>query len=63
MPVGVLIARMDFTKLTKQHGFKIVPSDPCTVEECGLAVGKIVGHSSIKSAARINSAVVIFSIM
>ncbi|KAI3374091.1 hypothetical protein L3Q82_022634 [Scortum barcoo] len=30
------------------------------VEEVGLAVGEVVGHGSVKSAARMNSAVVLF---
>lgn len=47
-PVG----EMDFTKLMRQHGFKI--------EECSLVLGEILGQSSIKSAAQTNSAVVIF---
>lgn len=52
---------MDLTKLTRQHGLKIIPNDPTmTVEECSLAVGEVVGCCSIKSAARMNSAVVIF---
>lgn len=58
--VGVCIAKMDLANLTRQHGFKIIPTCPCSVEECSLSVGEILGHSSIKSAARMNSAVVIF---
>lgn len=46
--------------LTRKHGVKICPSFPCSVEDIGLAVGEKVGHGSIKSAARMNSAVVIF---
>lgn len=30
------------------------------VEECVLVVGEVVGHSSIRSASRMNSAVVLF---
>lgn len=51
-PVGVKVAEMDFTKLIRQHGFKI--------EECSLVLGEILGQSSIKSAAQTNSPVVIF---
>lgn len=58
--VGVCIAKMDLANLTRQHGFKIIPTCPCSVEECSLSVGEILGHSSIKSAVRMNSAVVIF---
>lgn len=50
--VGVQVAKMDFTKLMRQHGFKI--------EECSLVLGEILGQSSIKSAAQTNSVVVIF---
>ncbi|KAI3373352.1 hypothetical protein L3Q82_006652 [Scortum barcoo] len=39
-------------------------ADECSrfscVEEVGLAVGEVVGHGSVKSAARMNSAVVLF---
>lgn len=31
----------------------------CSVEECGLAVGQLVGYDSVKSASQMNSAVVI----
>ena len=51
---------MDLTKLTRRHGIKIASAFPCSVEECSLAVGGLVGHSSVKSAARMNNAVVIF---
>ncbi|XP_068448193.1 uncharacterized protein [Clinocottus analis] len=47
-------------KLTRKHGVKIAPCFPCSVEDCSLAVGKLVGYSSVKSAARVNRAVVIF---
>ncbi|KAK9533206.1 hypothetical protein VZT92_008344 [Zoarces viviparus] len=46
--------------LTRKHGIKISAGFPCSVEDIGLAVGEMVGHSSVKSAARMNSAVVIF---
>ena len=49
---------MDFTKLSRQHGVKIV-SD-VGVEECSLAVGQLVGHENIASASRMNRAIVIF---
>ena len=51
---------MEFTKLSRKHGFKISAGFQCSVEECSLAVGEVIGHSSIKSAARMNGAVVIF---
>ncbi|KAI3353868.1 hypothetical protein L3Q82_005078 [Scortum barcoo] len=50
----------EFTKLTRKHGIKISAGFPCSEEDIGLAVGEKVGHSSIKSAARMNSAVVLF---
>ena len=46
--------------LTRKHGVKIQATFPCSVEECGLAAGKVVGYESVKSAARMNSAVIIF---
>ncbi|KAM3835935.1 ceramide synthase 2-like [Diretmus argenteus] len=49
-----------FNSLTRKHGIKICSSFPCSVEDIGLAVGERVGHSSVKSVARMNSAVVIF---
>ena len=49
-----------FGDLSRMHGFRNSPTFPCSVEDCGLAVGELIGHSSIKSAARMNGAVVIF---
>ncbi len=46
--------------LTRRHAFKLCPSIDCSVEDCALAVGAIVGYDSIKSAARMNNGVVIF---
>ncbi|XP_034063377.1 ribosome-binding protein 1-like [Gymnodraco acuticeps] len=51
---------MDYARLSRKHGFKISPMTPCSVEECSLAVGALVGHGSIRSAARMNGGVVIF---
>ncbi|XP_075935168.1 dual specificity protein phosphatase CDC14AB isoform X3 [Anarhichas minor] len=51
---------MGLTELTRKHGVKIPPLFGCSVEECSLAVGELVGHSCVKSAARMNNAVVIF---
>ncbi|KAI3372191.1 hypothetical protein L3Q82_007048 [Scortum barcoo] len=47
-------------RLTRRHAIKMVPVSSCSVEECSLAVGELVGYSSVKSASRMNSAVVIF---
>ncbi len=49
-----------FAKLSRRHGIKISTSFPCSVEECSLAVGKVVGYESVKSAALMNSTCVIF---
>uniref|UniRef100_A0AAQ4RI02 Aminopeptidase n=1 Tax=Gasterosteus aculeatus aculeatus TaxID=481459 RepID=A0AAQ4RI02_GASAC len=57
---GVLHATMDFGRLTRKHGVRIALSPSYSVEDCSLAVGKLVGHRSVKSAARMNNAVVIF---
>lgn len=49
-----------FHKLTRRHAIRLSPPGGSSVEECSIAVGEIVGFESIKSAARMNSAVVIF---
>ena len=49
---------LDMTGLTRKHGVKI--NTACSVEECALAVGVVVGYDSVKSAARMNGAIVIF---
>jgi len=46
--------------LTRKHGIKVIPAERCSVENCTIAVAEVVGYSSILSAARMNSAVVIF---
>lgn len=51
---------MEFSHLTRKHGFKLAPDFPCSVEDCCLAVGELVGHINIKSAERMNDVVVIF---
>ncbi|KAF0039204.1 hypothetical protein F2P81_009688 [Scophthalmus maximus] len=43
----------DFTRLTRKHGVKVGAGSPCSVEEVALAVGDVIGHGSVKSAARI----------
>ncbi|ROL49802.1 hypothetical protein DPX16_13467 [Anabarilius grahami] len=47
-------------QLTRRHGIKVVPAERCSVEECILAVAQVVGHKSILSASRMNSAIVLF---
>ena len=49
---------MEFQRLTRQHGVKIQSS--ASVEECSLAIGDVVGHENVKSASRMNSAIVVF---
>ena len=59
MPVSGAAAA-DFERLTRRHAVKLVPSVPCSVEEAGLAVGEVVGCECVKSASRMNGAIVIF---
>ena len=49
---------MEFQRLTRQHGVKIQCS--ASVEECSLAIGDVVGHENVKSASRMNNAIVVF---
>lgn len=49
---------MDFDKLTRSHGVKVECA--ASVEECSLAIGEIVGHENVKSASRMNNAIVLF---
>ncbi|XP_075933575.1 uncharacterized protein LOC142933370 [Anarhichas minor] len=51
---------MSLTDLTRKHGVKIPPLFGCSVEGISLAVGELVGHSCVKSAARMNNAADIF---
>ena len=44
----------------RSGSFEISTTFPCSVEDCSLAVAGVVGHSSIRSAARMNGGVVIF---
>ncbi|KAI2655608.1 Transposon TX1 uncharacterized 82 kDa protein [Labeo rohita] len=46
--------------LTRRHACKLCLTIDCSVEDCVLAVGEIVGYDSIKSASRMNNGVVIF---
>lgn len=59
MPVAETPAT-EFERLTRRHAIKLVPAVECSVEQAGLAVGKVVGYSSVKSASRMNGAIVIF---
>ncbi|XP_043980130.1 carboxypeptidase A4 isoform X2 [Gambusia affinis] len=49
-----------FSTLTRKNGIKVGAGSPCSVEEVCLAVGEVIGHGNIRSAARMNGAVVLF---
>lgn len=49
------MATDSLSKLSRKHGVKVGAGSLCGVEEVALAVGEIVGHSSIKSVARMKS--------
>lgn len=55
-----MAASQSLDDLTRKHGIKIITAERCSVEDCTIAVAEVVGYSSILSAARMNSAVVIF---
>lgn len=52
------MAAAGFSSLTRKHGIK--PGSSCSVEDVALAVGEWIGHSLVKSAPRMNRAVVLF---
>ncbi|KAL7856500.1 hypothetical protein SRHO_G00153990 [Serrasalmus rhombeus] len=58
--VRVGAGRVSFEKLSRCHGIKIAPEVNCSVEDCSLAVGEIVGYNSVVSACRMSGAVVVF---
>ncbi|XP_029019281.2 uncharacterized protein LOC114862777 [Betta splendens] len=51
---------MMLTELTRKHGLRIAAASRFSVDECAVAVAAVVGPLSLKSAARMNGAVVIF---
>lgn len=55
-----LFEAMAFEQLTRRHGIKVPVGVDCSIEECSLTVGEVVGHSCIKLASRMNSAIVLF---
>ncbi|KAJ3594852.1 hypothetical protein NHX12_004157 [Muraenolepis orangiensis] len=57
--VGTPPAAVGLERLTRRHAVKLSPGLNGTVEECSLAVGAVVGHDGVKSASRMNNAVVI----
>ncbi|KAL7890940.1 hypothetical protein AOLI_G00004160 [Acnodon oligacanthus] len=60
MAAAAAAGRVSFEKLSRCHGIKIAPEVSCSVEECALAVGEIVGYNSVVSASRMSGAVVVF---
>lgn len=51
----------EFKKLSRSHAIKLVPAVNRSVEEASLAVGEVVGGSSVKSTSRMNEeAIIIF---
>ena len=59
MPVAEAVSA-EFEKLTRRHAIKLFPAVQCSVEEAGLAVGEVVGCDSVRSASRMNGAIVLF---
>ncbi|TWW81192.1 hypothetical protein D4764_01G0010070 [Takifugu flavidus] len=55
-----MAANAGLTVLSRRRGVKVGAGSVLSVEEVALAVGQKIGHSSIKSAARMNMAVVLF---
>ncbi|TWW74497.1 Transposon TX1 uncharacterized 82 kDa protein ORF 1 [Takifugu flavidus] len=55
-----MAANAGLTGLRRKHGVKVGAGSVLSVEEVVLAVGQKIGHSSVKSAARMNRAVVLF---
>ncbi|XP_056593934.1 probable crossover junction endonuclease EME2 isoform X2 [Triplophysa dalaica] len=50
----------DFSRLTLGHGCKCMPDAAVSVEDCLIAVSAAVGGAHIRSASRMNKAIVIF---
>ncbi|KAJ3582452.1 hypothetical protein NHX12_000597, partial [Muraenolepis orangiensis] len=60
MPAGVSPEEGGGEKLSRRHAVRLSPTAQVSVEECSLAVGENVGYRSVKFAARMNRAVVVF---
>lgn len=56
----LVVATIEFEKLTRCHAVKLSPAVQCSVEDAALSVGDVVGADSLKSASRMNGAIVIF---
>jgi len=50
----------EFSRLTLDHGCKCTPDDSTSIEDVLIAIGEQVGGLNIKSASRMNRALVIF---
>lgn len=46
------------SSLTRRHGIKVASA--VSIEACCLAIGELVGHSSVLSVSRMNNATVVF---
>ncbi|TWW81836.1 hypothetical protein D4764_01G0016510 [Takifugu flavidus] len=55
-----MVANATLNGLSRRHGVKVGAGSVLSVEEVALAVGQEIGHGSVKSAARMNRAVVLF---
>ncbi|KAI2666917.1 Transposable element Tcb2 transposase [Labeo rohita] len=50
----------DYLGMTVRHGCKCMPDASVSVEECLLAVSSLIGGANIRSASRMNKAIVLF---
>jgi len=50
----------DLSQLTIKHGCKCMPEATVSVEDCLIAVSAVIGGANIKSASRMNKAIVFF---
>lgn len=50
----------DFSQMTLGHGCKCMPDAAVSVEDCLIAVSAVVGGANIRSASRMNKAIVFF---
>ncbi|TWW81801.1 hypothetical protein D4764_01G0016160 [Takifugu flavidus] len=57
---AIMAANTGLTGLSRRHGVKAGAGSMLSVEEVALAAGQGIGHSSVKSTARVNRAVVLF---
>ncbi|TWW65038.1 hypothetical protein D4764_22G0006850 [Takifugu flavidus] len=55
-----MAANANLTGLRRRHRVKVGAGSVLSVEKVALAVGQEIGHGSVKSAARMNRAVVLF---